>query len=1038
MPQQPWWCRAATLTERLDALAAARAHGVEPVVTIDHVVLAQQVARRWRSVVVGRDGDRDPDRFVRRLALLGLTVDDLPALVAVDVPTPGWLATVHAVGAGVADHSGPVDTLPIDDDRAWADDAAVPFASLWRPWVEHAVTTVIARTDVHRGVAVAVARPLRAELVDLGASVALAALDTDLGRDLGGDRRQLGAGPYRSWVLDRLADGGARLYDEYPVLARALAIATDQWIDAVVEMLGRLEVDRAELVERFGFGHAPIEAMRAPGDAHHGGRRVMVLTDTAGARVVYKPRSLAPELVVRRVAGELRAAGVIDIDVVPECLVGEGYGWMRFVHARPPADEHERRALGRRAGAVTMVARTLGVTDLHDENVIIDGSVPWLVDLECLAHPDLVDEDDDHVPIHGESVVSTGLLPLMLGSDGGLDVAGFTATPGDRCFQRHWRWTSHGLGSIRRCAEVEVGRRDRVRVPFDVDSFELGMREASLGLRSLDVDLGAGVARVPRRLVVHSTSAYAAALDRATEPSPSRHGLLRSVELDVVARDLVGQDADGRPAAPRWRQQSDPAIRAALERLDVPRVVAWGGSTSAWLDDAWFEDVTVESGVDLVRRRQALLGRSDDRVQRAVFRLAIEHRFGTEHLPPDDRPLSHTFDRTDLEICAALADELAGSVAVDRLGRAQWVHATLRGARPSAAFCGPSLFDGTAGIAVFLAAMAAECDDAPLELLARRALGASLAAGPGPGLAGGTAGIAWACAIVGSLLDDPLLGREAVRLIREATWLEHEPTDLLVGRTGVLLAAASIAATTGDEGAAMLAAEHRRGLEDDWRAVDSRPPLGRTVARRIGVAHGVTGVELAVARSIALGVEGDAALVWLDELVDLENARIAARDGVPARVVTDDGDRRADLGWCWGAAGVAVARQVVAEVRPTRAAMLPIERARVLSVSRSLSSVRACCGTTGQLRAAPPDDPATSGLLAALRSSELRFESDTRHRNPGVWRGISGVGLELLRRSGAGPTPDPLTFAPIEPAGRRRRAISHHQSPAVTPEGAVR
>lgn len=406
MPQQAqsWWARAATLTERLDALAAVRAGGVESLVTDEHRAIAAHVERRWRAVVVGRDAQCDPERFERRLEHIGLTVADLPELVAVDVPRPMWLGTVEAVGARGAEVA---HALGLDDDLAWAADATVPFATLWRPWVDHAVAAVADLTPVAAGVARAVTDPLRAELVDVGASAALAALDTDLGRD----RRRAGHAPYRRWVAAQLADRGDRLYDEFPVLARVLAVTTEQWVDAVVEMLGRLDTDRAELARRFGFGRAPIAAMRAAGDAHHGGRRVMVLTDTDQRQLVYKPRSLGPEMAVRRVADELSAAGAIDVEVVPDCLARDGYGWMQHVSGRPAADERERRLLGWRAGAVTMLARTLGVTDLHDENVIVDGAVPWLVDLECIAHPTFDDVDPDEVSIHSDSILSTCLLP---------------------------------------------------------------------------------------------------------------------------------------------------------------------------------------------------------------------------------------------------------------------------------------------------------------------------------------------------------------------------------------------------------------------------------------------------------------------------------------------------------------------------------------------------------------------------------------------------------------------------------------------------
>jgi lantibiotic modifying enzyme len=59
---------------------------------------------------------------------------------------------------------------------------------------------------------------------------------------------------YRQFVL-RLAEGGlARLFLQYPVLARRLGRISILWVEANAEFLGRLEADMPELEHLFGDG----------------------------------------------------------------------------------------------------------------------------------------------------------------------------------------------------------------------------------------------------------------------------------------------------------------------------------------------------------------------------------------------------------------------------------------------------------------------------------------------------------------------------------------------------------------------------------------------------------------------------------------------------------------------------------------------------------------------------------------------------------------------------------------------------------------
>ena len=85
--------------------------------------------------------------------------------------------------------------------------------------------------------------------------------------------------------------------ENYCVLARLVALITDQWVAASLEMLERLAHDWPAIRATFALAEpGEVSAVRAGlGDSHRGGRSVMCLTLRSGQKIVYKPRSLAIE-----------------------------------------------------------------------------------------------------------------------------------------------------------------------------------------------------------------------------------------------------------------------------------------------------------------------------------------------------------------------------------------------------------------------------------------------------------------------------------------------------------------------------------------------------------------------------------------------------------------------------------------------------------------------------------------------------------------------------------------------------------------------
>ena len=160
--------------------------------------------------------------------------------------------------------------------------------------------------------------------------------------------------------------------------------------------------------------------------------------------MLYKPRCLRVD---RALDGMLERLLILDPPGtrirVPEVLVRPGYGWAEFVDHRPCEGEAELTRFYRNLGHWLGVMRLLGGTDLHSENLIANGPVPVVVDVESLFMP------DPPMPLSGRglavdraakairgTVLRTGLLPVRSAGPGlgGLDISAAGSLPGQQPF----------------------------------------------------------------------------------------------------------------------------------------------------------------------------------------------------------------------------------------------------------------------------------------------------------------------------------------------------------------------------------------------------------------------------------------------------------------------------------------------------------------------------------------------------------------------------------------------------------------------------
>lgn len=390
--------------------------------------------------------------------------------------------------------------------------------------------------------------------------------------------------------------------------------------------------------------------------------------------------------------------------------------------------------------------------------------------------------------------------------------------------------------------------------------------------------------------------------------------------------------------------------------------------------------------------------------------------------------------------------------ASDRVGgRWQVVHRSTAG----------DLYEGTAGIGLFLARLAASTRDREHARSAAGALAhasAWAAGGPVPtGLHTGLAGVAWAAAEVAAMTGDERIAAAARDLRGDlhaaAPAAGTAASDLMDGAAGLILALLALGEPPGSQPVAGLVAALRSTALDQpvgvaWDALmgDGSPPL-------CGLGHGAAGVALALLEVAGARPGGAADLgrgamdyerSWFDRSAsnwpDLrEFDRTARRQGTrPATPVY----------WCHGAVGIGLQRlrafeltgdpQALAEL----GAALQATEAQATALlgagagtDRWAANVSMCHGASGvaDLLAAAGTSLRERRLLALGRDVGrwmLDIHGDGRvpwscgiaggGESPGLMLGLAGVGATLLHLADPQGQP-PVGLLPL-PSDRRAAA----------------
>ncbi|AJE52414.1 type 2 lanthipeptide synthetase LanM family protein [Paenibacillus polymyxa] len=517
-------------------------------------------------------------------------------------------------------------------------------------------------------------------------------------------------------------------FSEYAVIARTLAERTMLFVNVTKETLDRYLLNRSMIIDTFSLHSSELIRIDAGfGDSHQQGRTVMRLYLANGQSFMYKPKPLDISLHFQELIQWFNDKGFSPFLQRNSVIALDGYGYEKFIEAKPCKTEEEIQCFYTRLGALLAIIYVLDGTDFHFENLIAFGEHPMLIDLETLFHNQVYHNVPDSADIEAQfkirnSPLGTSLLPILFHQDDkgfGLELSGVN---GERQMTPYPVLSlvdvnTDNMRYIRKSQSTSTGNN---RPSLEGEFKNAGDYTAEIinGFQSLcsmllqyKMDLLVPTSplfsfkNTPVRIVLRSTQFYTNFLLESRHPDYGRDALNQENLLDRIWFSWL----------------DDRIISSELQDLragDIPYFTGTPNSLDLW--DSYgrcIKDVFTRTSMSIVEDRLRSLSTDSislysDWISSSIAGSSLGKHVHKVHAPSQNEKVMTSgyspkplHSENFLETAKILGDELIEKSVFSQSKRyVTWIGMNLnyRGQLYLSALS-PGLYDGTAGIALFLA-----------------------------------------------------------------------------------------------------------------------------------------------------------------------------------------------------------------------------------------------------------------------------------------------------------------------------------------------
>lgn len=850
------------------------------------------------------------------------------------------------------------------------------------------------------------------------------------------------------------------IFTEKPVLLRLTATIVRQWIDTTAELVIRMHSDIADIRAVFTKSTPNVKVNSVGGDLsdpHNFGHSVQIITFEDQTKLVYKPKDLRLDVAWYDLIERFNVNSPPLALKPVKTLARSEYGWTEFIEHTSCESDLDVELFYRRSGAWLAIFHLFSSTDMHFENILAHGAHPVPIDLEMILQAS-IPEAEQATPETAalieanrevlNSVLMVGMLPS------------YAKSPNNKIFD------AGGLNAVKSSAPVGLWKNvntDAMRwmqVPNDealtpniphingqysqlgdylsafIEGFELYSQfllkqRDEVGLENLLSPFD----KLPVRKVIRNTRFYYMLLQRLKDHRSMTDGVTWSAQAEFLSR-LADWDAKEDLL---WPLQE--AERVALVNLNVPHFVSPSDEDSVFAITGHRTQTGAIPG--LQRAKQRFSQWSTKEIKRQVEIIQISTSFvSRSDLDIKEkylfkRKLNQSELSLDQESLASEVTQIAATIGQHgtiKEKSAAWVGLDWLGDSEVGQLVtiGPDLYNGSSGIALFLAAHARFANDPVSRELAFKALASTRAqitqsSAPrwarslGIGGASGLGSVVYALTVISELMAEPSLLQDALtisNLFSNELISADRSLDVIAGSAGGILGLLALYRKTQSKevlAKAVACGEHllrqpRQGEtgQRSWVIVGiSDSPL-------TGFSHGAAGFSYALS-SLATASHRDDFAQAAQECLAYEAQSYQANlfNWPDLRSIEDEVAWPSQ--WCHGAIGIGLARIAGHRVGQAHSEAIINDINHAVQNSRTQWPQHVdtlCCGTLGTIELlAEAGEVLNQPTLRHLSDQRLAQIIANRHErgdylwnaggaafNLGLFRGLSGVGYTILRK----------------------------------------